>query len=488
MTIVYARTVFFETEKVAVLPNIYERVECESMNQSDKEAIFEKRPHLANVSKVFGGLSLLEYAKKNLKESSFTSLTPREEITETISELVTPRLGRTVSLQVSKYLKKYRYISTVDHHGPLTLPSFVQGNVVQAEVNKAYGESVVLVLSTGGVSLDNNSFPRGLTLHDESGKESRLPLLSLKQRHKSVLAVSAYTKKDIQRFFSQARLIFPDLPFQKIYSDKKTLSFFSYWEQVMRTNHSLFQILPLFSKMHFVTLPIEILVTELLLKYHMKKNSEIGRIFFQVSWREAYLKASDGISGAYDHATQKGTELFWRLKNGRREQLFVRGDVLRNENGDFSLKLTPKAVTKSLQKKEIFASYAICLVVVSFWGGIVCGGGYSQVDYFSELKDRYASMLQNFGEKGSAEVLKRMPTDRLGSDYHFSFEKALKTLYPMTFLDMIKGGKSFQNWMKERIDDTALSSAIENVLPDIYDILYGKHIEYTPHEQNIFNS
>ncbi len=456
------------------------------MNESMKEAVFEKRPHLGHISKIFGELSLLDYAKKNIKESAFASLPPRKEVADTLSLLVTPILGRTVSAHVANYLKHYRYVSAVDHHGPLTLPSFVHGNIVQAQANKDLGESVVLVLSTGGVSLDNSSFPRGLTSHDASGQEVHLPILSLKHRHKSVFAVKAYAKKEIKKFLLKAAAILPGALFQKIYADKKVFSFLRYWEQVTRTNYFLFQLLPSFSKTDFVSVPIEIVTSKLLLKSHMKKSSELGRIFFDPVWRQAYLKASDGIAGAYTSATQKGTELFWRLKDGRREQLFVRGDTLRNEQGDFSVKLVPKAVAASLKKQEIFPSYALCLITTSFWGGLVCGGGYSQVDYLSELKDRYVEMLLQMGEKGSAEVLKRMPTDRLGSDYLFAFAKRASGTFPLTLLDIISGGNELSTLMHATTQSLPLRGAIDNVLPDVYGMLTHNHIPYTPHVQSLF--
>jgi len=125
---------------------------------------------------------------------------------------------------------------------------------------------------------------------------------------------------------------------------------------------------------------------------------------------------------------------------------------------------------------------ALTFIVLSFYYGLSCGGGFLQVSYLTAMKEAYRSLRQTIGA-GQIEI------DQLSSisaDY-FCGEFVLGTLSnqgrdvpatPFDFLLYANGDTA------ERLRDTAskrsLNEAVDQMMPELYKIVYGKATNILP--------
>jgi len=120
-----------------------------------------------------------------------------------------------------------------------------------------------------------------------------------------------------------------------------------------------------------------------------------------------------GVTGSLSIDKTSGTFLFWGYskKDRMRFQLFRDGNRLINKDGTYSLLLTPESVARAIANKEIFPGLLLTFIVLSFYYGLLLGGGPSQTSYLTEMKKRYIAMMKEAGDEESASETEQSITD-----------------------------------------------------------------------------
>ncbi len=465
-----------------------------------KEKVFAKRPVLEEIVQKRGSKNLYEYAKEyadvNLNQPI---LRRQEEFLGTFRREVARNLGDDVAESAVRQLRKYYFVSTTDHHGPVCHPFFLNANLISSVPyldNHIPDLENVIVLSCANVSLNNSSFPRGLLFHSYAEgvtRRHRLAFSTCADRLCPVYNFPAYTSQDIDRVQKNLnekvrkgevreehatiiRSLVDDVYRKdsvldsRTYADQITKSNFSLWKRLFTPNH--------LTPPNLLYIELETLVTELLLDHHVHTDTTISRIIFDETYSPLVLKYFDGIMGAFSYAEKYGTHLFWALPKGAkyRIQLWKRGRELVSDDGSYRVDLTPDAIAAALKRRELIPSMLISYILLSFYYGIKCLGGFSQVNYLTFMKNAYIKMQVDLGEYENIEVCARAQTKELGGDISIAFlAQPDGKLIPATGVDLIVYG-SQQTWqvLVEQSKLIGIGEALNPLMPDFYRIIYSK--------------
>ena len=164
-----------------------------------RELVLEETPGLKHVLNRYGDMSLLAYFNTFSHVSFPVSETRKNEITDAVHEYVARTINHSVADRVASEFRTSYYVSTADHHHPQTHPYSLSSSLVQSHVATESGRNTVCIFSCSGISMNNNSSPRGPLLHTNTLAEQRLPLFSLNYRHYPVYGLPAYTLAQLKK-------------------------------------------------------------------------------------------------------------------------------------------------------------------------------------------------------------------------------------------------------------------------------------------------
>ncbi|MBI3588812.1 MAG: hypothetical protein HY093_00135 [Candidatus Liptonbacteria bacterium] len=443
------------------------------MNSKEIEkVVFAHKPVLKSLIEENGQLSILDYFQKTSSKSE-TVTERKKELIETIKEKVLKLLGQETAKSVAEELEINYFCSTADHHQPLVHPFFSNANLVQSLTNEEKGLKNILVLACSNISLNNSSYPRGIFFHDQNLKEIRLPFFSLKHRHHPVFKLKAYKKNDLKKIPNEL---------ESIYFDPTTLKSKTYSDQITQTNFKLWKKVPGLAETNLIYLSQEEIVTDLILAHHLEKPTIIHQILFNSEFQNLFLKNFDGAIGAFSTKNKRGTFLFWGLKNNQRISLELEKNCLVSKKDHFSLKLTRDSIKNALLKKEIFPSMALSFIVLSFYYGLPCGGGFSQINYLGEIKNAYLKLLKEMGgfEKEMAQT-KKIPTNIFRGEFVLATLGKKQKAVPATLIDLIlHQDQTTTKKLAHLAKKITLKKAIDPMMPEFYKIITGHQAKKVP--------
>jgi len=464
-----------------------------------KEKVLEKRPILREIIVKRGAKSLYDYAKEYISVNLNPPIRQRQdELISTVEAEVMRLLGKKIAREAAVQLEHYYYVSTADHNGPLCHPFFINSNLLTAAPFFEHSDPLlnnVIVLSCGSVSLNNSSYPRGLLFNTYTKgriQTQKLSFFPAKDRLCPVFNYRPFGVEDIERakgslyqmvssqdvHREEASKI--DSLLDEIYMRPDILACESFSDQTAKSNFYLwkkfFGAKNIDEAPNLIYLEQESLVSKLIVAFHLYSDTTISHIFFDNTYDPLILNYFEGIMGAFDRKDHYGTYLFWGLPKGAkyRIQLWKQGNELKSEDGSYRIQLNPGALKKALETKEIMPSMMLSHMVLSFYYGLKCLGGFSQVNYLTLMKNAYIKMQVDRGNYRSIEVCARSQTKEMGGDFTFSFLGGSKgELVPSTGLDLIMYGTD-QTWscLVEQSKQITLEEAIYPLMPEFYRIIY----------------
>ncbi|MFO0781157.1 MAG: hypothetical protein U0519_04750 [Candidatus Gracilibacteria bacterium] len=463
------------------------------------DKVLDKRPVLREIIQKRGTKNLYEYAKDYINVNLNPPIQQRQdEMIGILQEEVERLLGKDVADSVATQLAAHYYVSTADHHGPVTHPFFINSNLLTAAPFFEHSDPAlqnVIVLACGSVSLNNSSWPRGVlfnTCHKGKIETQRLSFFPAKDRLCPVFNYRPYTKEDIERCRGFLRDMIKDgsvheeegkkvdALLEEIYLTSSALDSRDFSEQVTKTNFHLWKKFfgPKYAQEapNLIYLELESIVTKLLIKYHLYTDTVITHLLFDHAYDALVGKYFEGIQGAFDRKENYGTYLFWALPKGAkyRIQMWKEGDFLVTEDGSYKIELKPEIIQKALESKELMPSMMLSYMVLAFYYGLKCLGGFSQVNYLTFMKNAYIKMNVDRGNYRSIEVCARSQTKEMGGDFTLAFMGGPNgELVPSTGLDLILYGTD-DTWpcLIEQSKQISLEEGIFTLMPEFYRILY----------------
>ncbi|MBI2415615.1 MAG: hypothetical protein HYV33_03070 [Candidatus Kerfeldbacteria bacterium] len=463
-----------------------------------QEAVLSKRPILREIIKKRGHKKLYEYAQEYISVYLNPPIQRRQdECIETIRIEVEQRLGSAVAQGVAEQLRKYYFVSTTDHHGPICNQSFVNANLM---VSTPYLEQhdpllqYVIVLACANVSLNNITFPRGLIFNTFSQDKIQLQRLSFLPSNAHASAVynfRSYQPVEIEKMKKllaekQRQQLVTKSAAEKIiqllddiYNQPELFDCSTYADQIVQTNFQLWN--QFFSSSgtkptHLIYLAQEEIVAKLLVQYHLFEDTTIHHWLFDHDYDLLLDSYFDGIMGAFSKVDGVGTYLFWGISSDKnyRVRLWKHGDRLVSADGSVSFALTPAGLATVLANKTIIPSLLTVFTVLCFYYGLKCLGGFNQVNYLTQMKNAYIKMMTDRGNYKSIEVCARAQTKEMNDGFLLAFAGAPNgDIVPAAGLDLILYGQpnTWEQIMTEAKNIT-LAEALNPSLPEFYRFVY----------------
>ncbi len=475
----------------ALLLNRFERL---------RNLVLAKRPILAEILRKKGPKKLLDYANEYVDVNLAPALPTRQsELLETVHELTQERFGLEVADSVVEQLKKYYFVSTADHLGPLTHPFFVNSNLLSAATMLAHSDPALknlIVLGCANVSYNNSSFPRGLLFNSFTNGQyelRKLAFLPSKPDPHIVYSIGPYGADAIEKIHISLNAmlvkheigkrehgILHDL-IEEIYNRPEILECKDYCDQAAKTNFVLWKK---FFQASGVTLPNlihlekETVVVRLINKYHLYQDTIINHVLFDPEYEDYINNYFEGIYGSFSRDQARGTYLFWALPKGHREyvQLWRKGNFLVSKDESYRIELHPEAIKTAMESRELIPNILLKFMVISFYYGLKCLGGFNQVNYLTLMKNNYIKMNADLGNYRSIEMCARAQTKEMIDGLSVAFLGSPGKPFALaTGIDLILyGNKDSWNNLMHVVQSLTFDEAFSPLLPEIYRISYDK--------------
>ena len=332
-------------------------------------------------------------------------------------------------------MRKHYSLSTTEHHGPITHPNSLNSVLLTAipflTDTEREKPGNVIVLSCANISFDNPRFPRGHLFTGEKNITNQLVLFSRNARPCPVVYFPPYDKESItsallrndswlkEGSVNEGVHELVSKVLKNIYSKSKAFKFDNFSDQVSYTNFLLWQ--EIFSNKNqknapdLIYIEQEKIVIKLLKDYHLNKKTIVNSFLFDPNYHILIEKYFNNIQGAFSLKEKYGSFLFWALPKGKkyRIQLWRKEGRLVSEDGLYQVRLTPKAIRKAIENKELIPSTLLSFVMLAFYYGLNLRGGFDQTNYLTQMKDAFILMNKKLKNTLEIENMLDVPTDGL---------------------------------------------------------------------------
>ncbi len=449
--------------------------------ESLKKAVFSKRPVLEQIFREHGNENLLEYKKNYKNNETAVNQQEKNELINEIRIYAESLYGPDISESVAKQLDKYYYVSTTDHHGPISHPFFVHADILGSL--KTHDEPMhnnFIVLACGNVSLNNSSQPKKILFH-ANGRMENINFFPSRYNKYPVLSMRALDKNDLasinagieNKYWARPKIKNGLLAFMnKFYASDRILKLKDYSQQMSAANFEIWKnIFPDKQLNNLIYLQLETLTINLLRKHHIHKKTNVHEFIFNPEILDQIEILADKIPGAFSKQENKGTFLFWYLpENGRtRTPLMRKGNELISKDGSYRMRLTPEDVEKAAANNTLIPSNMLSMAILSCYYEIKCLGGFSQSSYLASIQKIWDQIFMH-----SRHRITR--TDSLCGDFAIGALCTQNEMAAATALDFIlyADGQSYDNFIKTAGKIT-LEESMLPMMPELYKILYTEN-------------
>jgi len=446
-----------------------------------RQEVFRQKKTFGSIVEAWGDRTWVDYYTQDFKNLGESSGAVLDAIEAETARILGVRVGKAARLSVAEN----KWTNTADHHGLLCHPYFFSTALARSHASVRKASNAVVTLPFGGVSLSNDSFPRGFFFHDREGEEVRIHFKSLKERRMPVYASLPMKKSDLildrDRALSfslslsaQERL---NALFTAFLADDRVWTCDTYSEQLTLLTSILWHELFSSGRGDFVYLEIDTVVRRLLLQKHLVQETFIFSLIFNVEWRTAFVELFSGVMGS--HTPETGTHLFWHIDHTQktRRSLFIHGGTLVTREGDVSFPLTPEHIAKGLENRTLMPSSALLLIVIQGVEGLAAGGGPSQLEYLGSFMGAWEKLLQRFGHTVS------LPTASIlcGDTALFQMHHGKDTFCGLaSLIDIFLYEKDIQGRIDDALATTPIKDTADALMPRLYEMYTRNKVAVAP--------
>ncbi len=233
-----------------------------------------------------------------------------------------------------------------------------------------------------------------------------------------------------------------------------------------------------------IYLPLEELVSEVVVNIVCKDpNHLLHRLFFSKQGWNLIEKHFQGSLGAFSGA-HKGSFLFWGIDTkGRRVHLHRDESGIRNPRrssrqartlrGRHELgiewELKPEKISVALKSKQLYPTSLVCFLVLLYYQ-ITALGGFNQVNWLTNIKEKFIGLLLEMGESEIAEQIKSVPTSNF-AESNLAFLVRNGKLIKASGLDIFLEEKDLFYRYQDLAGHLTLKESIESELLEIYKVI-----------------
>lgn len=444
----------------------------------ERDFVFARKPLLGKLytkyKDAFWPQYLTELYQKLPKSVNPIHASRFDELAQACKRIAAPLLGEPLTQRVISSLRSRRFVNTSDHHGVLCHPFFLNFNLLRAIF---FPDEPVISFTCGGTSFSNSSYPRGIFFHDAVLNKIQIPFIPWKYRQTSIYGHPALTKSDFERLCRHiSSLNMPHeqqskftLLYKSFQDDDRILGSRSFSDQCSIMTQKLWEVGRMPGDM--IYLECESIVRALFLNTHLIKDTLINKILFNQSYRDAYLKYFEGITGA--HFKAHGTQLFWYVDHKKMKKTALEVAMIENQyilqsiDRTINIPLTPEEIRGHLQNHTLLPCLALCYSMISFYYGITLGGGFSQIQYLGDMKNAWNQILISVGDSDKS-IATDIPTDIFTGDFVIAGICDSMRTVPATLLDIfLWGDTSTSQSLKKVFGRMTVGECLDIMIPQL---------------------
>jgi hypothetical protein len=432
--------------------------------------VFGKQKTLGQIYKVFGDKTVQEYVNSWQVGNSNTAGPFLKQF-----GLIAKRLyGQQVSEEAVSQLQAELLVSTIDHHGILGHPFFINSNTIFSIKKQKY----LICLPTAGVSLNNTTSWSGCLLAtDQAGILRRFSFFRDKQKTQTVLATKSFSEQDVlsvrqkimgSAFFTDVQKQEGEMLCKSVFSQDVVFSFADFSSQAAVVSSCMWEkIFPKAGMLLYV--PLEELVKAVLVNEIADNPTHIlHRLLFTDEGWNILEKQYSGVSGAFT-GIHKGSFLFWGVdEKGRRLHLKREGNVLVYEK--YKIAGNAEEIVSALTTGILYPSSLVCFLVLLYYG-VTALGGFNQVNWLTEIKNLFSNLLQSIGMEDESKRVQSVPSNNF-AEGGLAFFRSQAGIIKASGLDLLFSPQQdrYAQFM-ELSRKLTLSESIECELPEIYKVI-----------------
>lgn len=325
-----------------------------------------------------------------------------------------------LSKKIKKQLKKYKIISTADHHGLLHYDLLLNSNILFSEIIKKINLDYLIVLSSGSVPLCNISYPRGFYFQNKKynffpKKYNNTPVCLLNENsfknsnsiNDIVINLDDNLDKEKIRFLE--KLFFDTININEItneninFSDQISILNRKIWKTFF--NSSIRDKVP-----ELIYLQLEKIIG-IYLEQELKNDSSLlSLILFEEKVRNIYLNNFKNIQGCW--GDNSGTEFFWGVsKKNKLIKLKINKKLNALEGKEFYLDINNEEIINAIKKQKIIPNVMLVFLIITFMNDYVALGGFNQIDYLPKMQNAHIKSLKEIGKNELAQEFSTRITD-----------------------------------------------------------------------------
>ena len=113
----------------------------------------------------------------------------------------------------------------------------------------------------------------------------------------------------------------------------------------------------------------------------------------------------------------------------------------------------------------------MCFLVLLYYG-LICLGGFNQVNWLTEIKQKFVSLLKAAGRHNAAEQILKTATDNFAETNLAFARNNSGEVYQPTLLDLyLQNQPQIFNNYRQLADKLTLAQSIDTELPEIYKVI-----------------
>ncbi len=439
-----------------------------NLSEKLKEEIFARQGVLADIYNKNKQFNITKYA------ASWEILNGKLDgkFVNVVRSLLLDIYGEETTNEIIGQLQINPLVSTIDHHGILNHPFFVNSNLFFSQrQNLKY----LICFSTAGISLNNSSWPGCLAVNGKLGLK-RFSFFSDKDKTGAVLAIAASKPENVEKALKK---IYEDRELEpqekerlwqlvkELFSDLTIFNCPSFASQASILSARLWKkIFP--TAPEVVYLPIEEITATIIVEIITKeKDHFLHRLFFTRKGWELVEKFFDGTLGAFT-STHKGSFLFWGIDENRR-RVHLHREESRIKNQESSFELNPENIARALDERRLYPGSLVCFLVMLYYQ-ITALGGFNQVNWLTNIKERFLALLKEMGEQSIAQRIMDIPTTNF-AEGNLAFMYQKNRLIKPSAIDLFLSGKDYYPRYQILAKQMTLGESLESLLPEIYRVI-----------------
>lgn len=431
-------------------------------NQEERKYVLKARHGLRNISERYGNETIWNFYQKTEPREIDIPERKKEDFLKTYKKILAERFEASVVEEVLKDFEKAWFAGTADHAGPVSHPFFFNNALAESVLRKNSNFSSIHFFPCSLVSLDNSSYPRGFSYLKDK-KKNYIPLVHRGVSRECVYSEPSFTKRhlDVLKSKIEPRNLklknllhsWDILLDKKYYVEQLSLLNFNFWKSIE-------------APINLISIELETISIRLILEHHIEdKNSPIYKIIFTHQGRTLFFKNFINILGA--HSNEGGSFMFWQIESEKRKPVFYKKDTFFTEN-DEELVINEATIKRLLENKEIVPTMALSFSIISFYYGVRCGGGFSQIDYLGNMKEAYLKILKGISGDSEYNFVKNIETNIFRGEIGLYTNKEMPQELGSGLDFYLEANK--KRWFD--IENYLKTATIEQALTPMYPLMY----------------